>query len=332
MQVFNQRSNGVPTMATHLTPAEREVLSQMWFAKRPKTEMAQRLGRDRSTIYRELRRNGSPTGYSAVDAQQLAQARRRERPRTGKMERPEVNQYVRQRLTRHWSPDQIAGRVKREHPQEPDRWVSHQTIYTWIGRDQDREHWRTFLRRGQRRRDDRRGKLPRAASIQGRPPEVDRRQRVGDWEGDTIVSAGRRGGVVSLVERKSGYLLLAKVENLKAKTVHRACRRKLRPLPPELRRTLTLDNGKEFAEHRRLTRQLALPIYFADPYCAWQRGTNEHTNGLVRQYFPKGTAFADVSHHAVARVAELLNGRPRKRHGYRTPHEVLQAESVAFET
>lgn len=331
MQVLNQRSNGVPAMARHLTAQEREVVSQMLFAKRAKTEIARELKRDRSTIYREIGRNGQLASYCAVDAQQRAETRRRERPRTCKLLNPELSRDVRDGLARNWSPDQIAGRLQVEHPQEPERRVSHETIYRFIESDAS-GYWRKFLRRGIRRPPKREGKLPQAVSIAGRPAEVDRRERLGDWEGDTIVGALHRGGLVSLVERKSGYLLLAKVDDLKAERVRKASHRKLRELPAELRKTLTLDNGKEFAEHERLAKQLNLNIYFADPYSPWQRGTNEHTNGLVRQYFPKGTATAEISHGEVARIAALLNERPRKRHGYRTPREILQQSGVAFES
>ncbi len=330
MQVFNQRSNGVPAMASHFTPEEREVLSQMLYAGRPKTEIAQRLGRNRSSIYREIQRNGEASRYCAMEAECKACQRRRHRPRTCKLDRPAVSEYVRLRLVQNWSPDAIAGRAKLDLSQLGQR-ISHQTIYTWIHRDPT-GYWRQFLRRGKRPAPDGRGKLPRTAAIAGRPAIVDRRERLGDWEGDTIVGAKRRGGMLSLVDRKSGYLLLAKVSDLRASTVRRASHRKLGRQPAEVRHTLTLDNGKEFAEHERLAKRLGLSVYFADPYCPWQRGTNENTNGLVRQYFPKGTFFADSSHHQVACVERLLNERPRKRLGYRTPSEVFHTAHVAIET
>jgi IS30 family transposase len=144
-----------------------------------------------------------------------------------------------------------------------------------------------------------------------------------DWEGDTVVSPGRRSGLVTMVDRRSGYIRIRKTANLKAATTRRAAYRSLRDLPDALRRTITLDNGKEFAEHEQLAEALDLDIYFAKPYASWQRGTNEHANGLLRQFFPKGTNFARISHRQVARVEQLLNERPRKRLGYRTPQEVL---------
>ena len=149
------------------------------------------------------------------------------------------------------------------------------------------------------------------------------RSRNGYWEGDTIVGANRRGGALTLVERKSGYLLLGKVPNLQAATVRKAAAQRYATTPAALRKTLTLDNGKEFAEHEELEVEAALRIYFAKPYCAWQRGTNENTNGLVRDFFPKGTDLAAIPEHRFTKVQQLLNDRPRKRLGYRTPNEVL---------
>ncbi|MGL4512595.1 MAG: IS30 family transposase, partial [Lacipirellulaceae bacterium] len=170
-------------------------------------------------------------------------------------------------------------------------------------------------------------------SVADRPKGVDERRRFGDWEGDTVVGAKHRGALVTHVERKSGYLLAARLDQKNSRCVNRATRRLFAPLPKGLRRTLTLDNGKEFARHKELARQNDLAVYFADPYAAWQRGTNENTNGLLRQYFPKGTDFTKVSHHDVRQAAQELNQRPRKRLGYRTPLEALRRHyPVAFET
>lgn len=313
-------------MASQLTLEEREVVAQMHFAGAKQTAIARRLGRHHTTIGRELRRNGAGGTYSAVAAQAAAERRRRERPRVRKLERPDTNAFVREGLARHWSPDQIAGRLKRERHGDRRRCVSHATIYRWIDsrHEEERRHWRRCLRFGNRRPGrEKRGQLPQTVSIAGRPAVVDRRSRFGDWEGDTLVGGGRQGGVVTLVERKSGYLLAGKVPQLRARLVRREIESLLADTPPQLRRTLTLDNGKEFAEHERLSEQTGLNVYFADPYCAWQRGTNENTNGLMREFFPKGTIFRGLHRQHVDRAQHLLNHRPRQRLGYRTPHEVL---------
>ena len=230
---------------------------------------------------------------------------------------------------KRWSPEQIAGRLLREHRRE----LSHMTIYRWIEADEDREHWQSFLRRGRRRKEpDGRGKLPARAEIAGRPDVVDERSRFGDWEGDTVVSKQRRGGLVTLVERKSGFARVGLVRRLRSRNVSRAIGRLARELPGGLRHTLTLDNGKEFAGHRTISRRTSLAIYFARPYHAWERGRNEHFNGLVRQFFPKGTDFTRIGASEVQHVLNQLNDRPRKRLGYRTPREVLgQYFPVAIE-
>jgi IS30 family transposase len=300
------------------------------------TQIAKRLRRSKSTISRELRRNRSRNGYRAVAAQRKASKRRSQRPWVCKLERSEVRRYVRERLRQRWSPDEIAGRSHSDFPHDRRQQISHQTIYTWI-RSEDAlgKHWQRYLRRLGRKRPDweNRGRMRACVSIEGRPAVVDRRSRYGDWEGDTIVGANRRGGALTLVERKSGYLLLGKVPNLQAATVRQVAAQRYRSTPAVLRKTLTLDNGKEFAEHGQLAVEAALKVYFAKPYCAWQRGTNENTNGLIRQFFPKGTDLANIPEHRFTKVQHLLNNRPRKRLGYRTPNEVLASRlRVAIET
>lgn len=315
-------------MKGNLTLDEREIIAHLHRNGTVQVEIAKRLGRDKSTISRELRRNRSRNGYWAAAAQRKADTRRRERPWTPKMERPEIGPKVREWLREDWSPDEIAGRFRKEFPHDRRRRISHQTIYDWIdGQGKAGDRWRKHLRqKGHKHPEpENRGKIPASTSIAGRPAVVDRRQRFGDWEGDTLVGAGRRNGAVSLVERKSGFLLMEGVKDLRAETVRDAAEDLYATLPPRLRKTLTLDNGKEFAEHELLAEQTGLAIYFADPYCAWQRGTNENTNRLIRQYFPKDTDFATVSKSKFEKVQNLLNNRPRKRLGYQTPYEVLKS-------
>lgn len=309
-------------MASHFTFEEREVLYRMNKAGKPKTEIAAMLGRHRCTIYRELGRNTGGRGYRPQQAQCLAEERRLDCHRNPKMSQPKLKQYVTKALEKKWSPDEIAGRTKQDFRQEPDCQVSHQTIYNWLA-SEGRES-RMHLRRGRRRsQPETRGQLPGGTSIAGRPKIVDSKLRYGDWEGDTVVSPGRRSGVVTMVERKSKYLRVRKTSALKSATTMKAACRAMSDLPEHLLRTMTLDNGKEFAQHERLTNELGMAVYFARPYASWQRGLNENTNGLLRQFFPKGTDFSRISHRAVARVEKLLNERPRKSLGYRAPSEVL---------
>jgi IS30 family transposase len=318
-------------MACQLTIREREQIAHFCSQGLSRAEIGRRLGRHRATIGRELTRNGDGTSYWASDAHAKAQARRRRRAR--KLDDPSLIAYVRRGLVRRWSPEQIAGRSRRDFRRQPRRWLSHSTIYRWVVGDESRRHWESLLRFGSRRQEpETRGKLRARAEISGRPAVVDKRCRYGDWEGDTVVGQGRRGGLVTLVERKSGFALAGKVERLKARNVARSTTRRFAILPPGLRRTVTFDNGKEFAEHERITRATGIAIYFARPYHAWERGSNESFNGLLRQFFPKGTDFRGTSPLEVKDVLDLLNDRPRKRLGYRTPREVLgQHYPVAFQ-
>ena len=309
-------------MAKHLTFTEREILYRMKRSERPIAEIAEILGRHRSTIYRELDRNTGQRGYRPLQAQRLAEERREACRRSTKLSHPPLEEYVTKKLEKKWSPEQIAGRIRQDLPRQQACRVCGQTIYNWLAHDAPglREH----LRRGYRRsRPETRGQLKNCVSIAGRPQVVNSKRRYGDWEGDTVVSPGRLSGIVTMVERKSQYLRMRKTTSLKSEDTMRAACHGLKDLPDSLRRTMTLDNGKEFAEHHRLTNKLGTEVYFADPYASWQRGLNENTNGLLRQFFPKGTDFSQVSHNEVAWVEQLLNERPRKSLGYKTPDEVF---------
>ena len=309
-------------MARHFTFQEREVLYRLNKMRRPIAEIAEVLGCDRSSIYRELNRNTGGRGYRPIQAQRKADERRLRCRREPKMENPKLKKYVKAALKKKWSPDEISGRSKQDFPRQPDCQVSHQTIYNWLAAEG--APWRIHLRRGHRRsQPETRGKLSGCVSIEDRPKIVDSRRRYGDWEGDTVVSPGRRSGVVTMVERKSKYLRIRKTASLKSATTMQAAHHGLKDLPENLLHTMTFDNGKEFAQHELLTDKLALQVYFARPYASWQRGLNENTNGLLRQFFPKGTDFARISHLAVARAEKLLNERPRKSLGYKTPSEVI---------
>jgi IS30 family transposase len=307
-------------MASHLTFEERQVLYRLKKRGTPKAEIGRLMDRDRSTIYRELNRNKGKRGYRPKQAHRLAEERRLACRRTCKLDDPAVQQYVETNLEKCWSPDQIARRSRRKFARRPRRWLSYQTIYNWI--DRRATKWRARLRR-RGRPPETRGKLRECVTIQGRPRVINRRRRYGDWEGDTIIGKRRRSALLTLVERKSGYTRLAKLNSLRSPTTMSIAQRRLRTLPECLRRSVTFDNGKEFSDHRQLTERLGIAVYFAQPYRSWQRGTNENTNGLIRQFFPKGTDFRRISHHEVARAEQLLNERPRKRLDYRSPAEVL---------
>jgi len=309
-------------MAKHFTKEEREELASYLALQIPKARIARNLHRPRSTIFREICRNHCPVGYVAAEAHEQAKARRPHRQR--KMDCPELAASVKVHLACRWSPDQIDGRARRDFLHDCPRRISRQTIYNWL--KQPAGHpYRQFLRRY--RVQKRRASFPVAEHrlFANRPAEINRRERYGDWEADTIIGSRESQGkpvLVTAVERCSGYLELARAENRYAETVNRVLRNRLLNHAPDWRLSVTSDNGKEFARLRELEEQISIATYHADPYKAWQRGTNENTNGLIRQFFPKGTDFRDLDHKLVSLVETLLNTRPRKRLGYQTPLEI----------
>ena len=290
------------------------------------------LGRPTSTISREVHRNGGRRSYAAWQAQGRAKRLRR-RPKTFKLERHRrLARWVEARLAKKWSPEQIAERLRRDHPDDPRWWVSAEAIYKSLfvqGRGGLRAELAVHLRAKKRRRrdaQDGRGQLKDMVSISERPPEVADRALPGDWEGDLILGGDGRSALGTLVERRTRYVLLFVLrETHTAEAARVALTKVIRTLPVELRRSLTWDQGKEMAEHVRFSIDTGVKVYFCDPGKPWQRGTNENTNGLLRQYFPKGTRFSDLTDAQARAVARELNGRPRKTLGWDTPAEALAA-------
>ncbi len=311
-------------MSGHLTIEERDLLAKLRHQGAEQKEIATRLKRSPSTISRELRRNCVGEQYYAGQAQRQYEQRRRERPLTRKLDDPELNETVRCGLAQEWSPEQITGRLEQQHPKSSQRCVSPQTLYAWIKQDPHREHWESFLRRrGKRPHRRKEGTSGEGARIDGRPKVIEKRLRLGDFEGDTVLGPPGTGGLATLVDRKSRYTIVVKIRSKDANHVHEKLKQRLKQLDEERRRSVTFDNGTEFARCHRLEKHLGMKLYFADPGCPYQRGTNENTNGLIRQYDPKGTEFKDVSHVDVRRVENLLNNRPRACLGFRTPTEVF---------
>jgi len=314
-------------MARHLTVEERDRIVHLRHKGADQKEIARALERHPATISRELQRNSTDGEYFAAQAQRQAEERRRERPLARKMDDPAINAAVRAGLAQEWSPEQIEGRLKQREQQQADQpggRVSAQTIYTWIEQNEDREHWESFLRRRGKRPGRRKTKeTGEGARIADRPEVIEDRLRLGDFEGDTVLGPPGTGGLATLVDRKSRYTIVLKVQSKRADHVHQRLKERLQELEEERRHSITFDNGTEFARCERLERHLGIKLYYADPGCPYQRGTNENTNGLIRQYFPKGTDFRSISHHEVRRVEKLLNHRPRACLGFRTPHEVF---------
>ena len=312
-------------MPSHLTLDERDRIAHLRHQGANQKDIACVIGRCRSTISRELRRNRTDGEYYAAQAQRESERRRRERPLARKMDDPTINDTVRTGLAQEWAPEQIAGRMKQQFPDRSEGRVSPQTIYAWIKQDQRREHWESLLRRRGKRPCRRKNAATTsdAARIADRPEVIEQRLRLGDFEGDTVLGPPGTGGLATLVDRKSRLTIVVKVQSKNADHVHEKLRQRLKELDEERCRSITFDNGTEFARCHRLEKHLDMKLYFADPGCPYQRGTNENTNGLIRQYFPKGTDFRDISHAQVRRVEYLLNNRPRACLGFRTPAEVF---------
>ena len=305
----------------------RVELAALRRAKKNQSECARVLGMDRSSISRELADNADDDGvYRGPSAHRkhLARkkaAKKRYRKIVGKLRRKAVRQ-----LRYGWSPEQVAGRLKKKGIT-----VCHETIYQFVYTE--RPDLVTCLRRQKNKYRKKRGSRARIAfaralkvrRITERPVIVDRRTRIGDWEGDTVVGKEKTQRILTYVERKSGYALAKKLDVVTAEAVHRRTVACFAALPKRARRTLTRDNGAEFGDYDRdLERAARMKVYRATPYHSWERGSNENWNGLLRQFFPKGSSFATVTQTDVERAVRLLNDRPRKRLGYATPREVFR--------
>lgn len=278
---------------------------------------------DPSTISRELKRNRGQRGYRPKQAQYLADSRRQTKDNPTRIT-PDTWQTVDTLLQQDWSPEQISGTLKQQGKSS----VSHEHIYQHIYADKQQGGLlHTHLRCQKKRRKrygkyDRRGQLPNRRSIDDRPAIVADKARLGDWEADTIIGKNHQQAIVSLVERQSKLTRLAKVERNTEAAVKQAIIEMLTPFAACVH-TITSDNGREFAAHEEIAEALAADFYFAHPYHSWERGLNENTNGLIRQYFPKGSDFTMITDQQVQAVAERLNERPRKTLGYQTPNHVF---------
>jgi transposase, IS30 family len=320
----------------HLTISEREILSQMQFSGATQKEMAKRLNRNPGTISRELKRNGSIDSYLPTVAQSSAEVRRCARPLILKMDKPELKAWVTTGLTKFWSPEQISGRLTLQSAAKSHPQISRGTIYRWLdGTSEEAIRLRKTLRHGRyrpRHQGPKGSLIPNRRPLSERPLEASTKERIGDWEGDTVVGAKHRGAIATLVERKTGYLVAGKMPDGKSISLNMAVKRVFGNVPHEYRKTLALDNGVEFAKHESLAKSLGIAIYFARPYHSNARAINENTNGLLRQYFPKGTDLTKITHQAVAISVNALNNRPRKRLKYLTPKEMFDPAAIALQT
>jgi IS30 family transposase len=312
----------------HLSLEDRETISEMKQQGHTVSEIAEVLGRFKSTISRELKRNSTPAYrvYLSCKAHERAVTRKKDSGKRPRLKNERIVSYVRQKLALDWSPELIAGRIGHDIPGAS---ISHEAIYQYIyhPKTEGREEMIGYLVRGHRKRKhkgigrkERKTRIPNRIPIEERP--ADNRSRYGHWEGDSLVSRKSLAALNSLVERKSRLLLLTRIDRKTAEQTTDTVVQRLQGLAEKTRRTLTLDNGTENSGHEEITEAIGIQCYFADPYASWQRGSNEQVNGMVRRYFPKGTDFSKITDEQVAWVESRINNRPRKCLGYKTPAEV----------
>lgn len=333
----------------HFTIEEREKIQEMFWQKKSIRAIARQLKRSPSSVSREIKRNlpKKQLRYTPRLAQARALTKRSCRGREKRLKNDAIRSYVVAHLKQGWSPEQTAGRLPVERPGAS---ISHEAIYQYIynqfhrsgygGLKKDGEDLRGYLKRRHKRRIPKgarrcqRVKKPDRPSIEERPRVVEKRTQLGHWEGDRLESRKSKYGLNTLVERVSGFVLITKTKDATAATTDQVMSRRLKVLPKELRQTLTLDNGSENMGWRKLESCLpGLSCFFAHPYCSFERGTNENTNGLIRWYLPKGTDFAMVPDQKIMYIEEALNDRPRKRLNYKTPTEVFNKHlGVALES
>ena len=306
----------------HLSFQERLVIKKMLNTGYRKSEIARFLGKHRSTLSRELKRNIGNWWYRPFEAQKKYEFRKW-RHRMRKLDaNSRLQAYVIDRIKKYHSPDEIAHRIRIDHPYDRSMRTSHESIYIWLYENaRQGGTWYSFLRRSVKKRHRRiltntkRLQIPGKKSIHDRPQVVIRRDRLGDWEGDLITGRRQDGHVVTLVDRKCGYLVAAHLPNKRPESLNRAVLEAYGDITNDYIHTITLDNGTEFYNFKDIEDALECEVYFADPYSAWQRGTNENTNGLLRQFLPRTMSFKYLDQNELDKFVSLLNHRPRKRLG-----------------
>ena len=302
----------------HLSQAERYQIHALMKAGHDQSQIAKVLDRNKSTISRELSRNTGSRGYRPKQACEMS-TYRSQNSRNASTVASWVKDEANALLRVQWSPEQIASQLP----------ISHETVYQHVYADkaQGGALWKNLRCQKQKRKRyaggrDRRGQIPNRRPLSERPLQIEARKQVGHWECDTVIGANHKGAVVTMVERKSGYGVIAKVTNKTSELVSSAIVDKLKPMAVRVK-TLTFDNGKEFAAHAHIDAQLQSTTYFARPFASWERGSNENFNGLLRQYIPKKRSMSTVSDEEIKMIQNRLNNRPRKRLGFKTPAEVF---------
>jgi transposase, IS30 family len=324
----------------HFTSDERDALQVMADRGLDKKSIARILGKDPSSVYRELDRNAHRRCYISGKAESIAQKRRQDsctRPKLdNKLLVHEIEHYF---FNQDYSPEQISGALALKFQGDKSLHVSHETIYKHLySLKHDRADLKMHFRHGHKIRHkrlsakDKRGIIKNRLFIDNRPAIVDEKTRCGDWEGDTIEGAGKKGYIATFVDRKTKYLVAFPLKCKQAELIVEGTRTAFANLPTTQKITLTVDNGREFARHADLRKATGLDVYFAHPYHSWERGLNEHTNGLLRQYFPKNRSLDTLTKKELAYIVDRINNRPRKSLGYRTPFEMFYRKSIALRT
>jgi len=309
----------------HLTTEEREKTMIAFASGASSRAIARELGRSPSTIAREKKRNQTKLGkYSAIHAEKLYFKRKKNCGRTPILADCKVSEYVTEHLMLQWSPEQIAARAKLDN--KPFS-ISPVTIYRAIDRkilpSQLKKELRIKSGYKKHKTNDKRSQMQGITKIKDRPASVEKRKTIGHWEADTVLGQRKTGSIGTFVERKSGYMITFLLERRSSEEFNLRAAESFTEIPKKYRRSLTVDRGKEFTNHKELASIIDAPVYFCDPYSPWQRGSNENTNGLLRQYYPKRTSFLGISEEDLANTTRLINQRPRKRLGWLTPEEVF---------
>lgn len=321
-----------------LTIEERVVIQTLLHEKKSIAYIALQLGRNRSSIHREVKKwvVKHTDKYDASTAQFYAKQEYLNKRNLDKINsNPRLRQYVYDRLEQRDSPEQIAGRLKQLFPDDPVMSISHEAIYQHIYKKRQSELGRKLIallpyshskRRNKRKGSKHRNRIKDAKSIELRPQHISLRKEIGHWESDLVIGLGQKSAIATIVERKTRFVYIIPIKSRHTNVVTRAIAKTIKKLNIELRKSMTHDNGLEMANHKWLSKKTGMDIYFAHPYSSWERGTNENTNGLIRRFFPKGTDFSKVTFKQLKQAQNNLNNRPRKVLGYKTPNEMMEIE------
>jgi len=324
---------------SHITTEERDFLQSAFALSIDKSIIARILGKHISTVYREVTRNTSTGYYIATEAHKWASTRRLKTKPQPKLGNAELLRDIKKRFKQDHSPEQIAGRLKLDYPGQKNRHASTEFIYQYLYTCIEAEpELKAHFRQGQKKRSKRlsgkdlRGCIPNRKFIDDRPPIVNEKKRVGDWEGDTVEGGGKKGYIASWVDRSTKLLVAYPLVRKETLALVKGAKQAFRKIPKKAVKTATVDNGKEFAAHQLLEEAIGGEVYFAHPYHSWERGLNEHTNGLLRQYFPKKRPLDTLTKKELDRAVKRINNRPRKSLNYRTPQEVFNLAIFALQS